>query len=57
LVPAFPREILVKDKRKYWPGGVWGDPTKAGPGKGTLCLEFILKALVALIEKLENWKE
>jgi creatinine amidohydrolase len=57
LVPCFPRDIPVKNKREYWPGGIWGDPTKAGPQKGTLCLEAVIKALVALIEKLENWKE
>ena len=56
-VPSFPRGILVKDKRKYWPGGVWGDPTKASPEKGTLCLEAVVKAMVELIEKLEKWEE
>jgi len=27
--PSFPLGILVRDKRAYWPGGVWGDPSKA----------------------------
>lgn len=56
-VPTFPKGILVRDKRKYWPGGVWGDPTKADPEKGILCLEAVVKALVELIEKLEKWEE
>ena len=28
--PKFPLGILVRNKRKYWENGVWGDPTK-GP--------------------------
>ncbi len=55
--PSFPAGILVQDKKRYWPGGVWGDPTKAAKEKGTLCLGAVVGALVALIEKLENWKE
>ena len=32
--PDFPNGLLVRDKRKFWPGGVWGDPSKASAGKG-----------------------
>src|SRR5512136_1746366 len=27
--PDFPNGILVREKKKYWPNGVWGDPSKA----------------------------
>ena len=27
--PHFPKGILVRDKRKFWENGVWGDPEKA----------------------------
>ncbi len=55
--PSFPKGILVKDKRKFWPGGVWGDPAKASPEKGVRCLESVVQALVRLIQQLENWEE
>lgn len=55
--PSFPEGILVRDKRRFWPGGVWGDPSKATPEKGSRCLETVVEALVQLIKKLENWKE
>ncbi|WP_298038420.1 creatininase family protein [uncultured Desulfuromonas sp.] len=55
--PSFPNGILVRDKRKYWPGGVWGDPTKASAEKGARIEEVVLDALNRLVEKLENWQE
>ena len=27
--PRFPKYVLVRDKRRYWPGGVWGNPAPA----------------------------
>jgi creatinine amidohydrolase len=55
--PSFPKAILVKNKRNYWPGGVWGDPSKATREKGIQCLEAVGQALVELIKKLESWEE
>jgi creatinine amidohydrolase len=55
--PSFPKGILVKDKRRFWPGGVWGDPTKANQEKGGRCLEAVVQALVQLIQQLEKWEE
>ncbi|NDY42648.1 creatininase family protein [Dissulfurirhabdus thermomarina] len=52
--PSFPRPLLVRDKRRYWPGGVWGDPSKASPEKGRRILEAEAEALAAVIERLEK---
>ncbi|MCU0579965.1 MAG: creatininase family protein [Desulfobacterota bacterium] len=55
--PHFPKAILVRNKVGCWPGGVWGDPSKASPEKGAACLEAVTLALVDLIRGLESWKE
>jgi creatinine amidohydrolase len=55
--PSFPKGILVKNKKKFWPGGVWGDPTKASSEKGIRCIEVVVQALVQLIQQIEEWEE
>jgi len=51
--PSFPKGILVRDKQKYWPGGVWGNPQKANAEKGQRIEEVVLDALEQLIDRLE----
>lgn len=51
--PNFPKGILVRDKVKYWSGGVWGDPGKATADKGRRLEEAVVNALLSLIEQLE----
>ena len=52
--PDFPDQgILVRDKRRYWPGGVWGDPTKASADKGQQLTEQLSVALGELFDRLE----
>lgn len=55
--PDFPTGILVRNKRKFWPGGVWGDPGKASSEKGAALEELVLTALERLTEKLESFVE
>ena len=55
--PAFPRPILVRDKRKYWPGGVWGDPSKASRDKGEKMIQLAVDEVIDLIKKMESNKE
>jgi len=55
--PAFPRPILVRDKRKYWPGGVWGDPSKASRDKGGKMVDLAVDEVIGLIKKLESHEE
>ncbi|MEZ4485127.1 MAG: creatininase family protein [Syntrophotaleaceae bacterium] len=55
--PTFPMGILVRDKRKFWPGGVWGDPTKATEDKGRRLEQLVVDALDRFVAKLEQWQE
>ncbi len=55
--PAFPSGILVRNKQKFWPGGVWGDPGKATAAKGAEIEGLVVAALVELAAQLENWVE
>ena len=52
--PRFPRDMLVRDKRRYWKGGVWGDPSKATPQKGKALMEAMVARLVAVVRELEG---
>jgi creatinine amidohydrolase len=52
--PDFPVGILVRDKRRYWPNGVWGDPTLATAEKGARLEEAVVDALERLIDRLEE---
>ncbi|MDO9309975.1 MAG: creatinine amidohydrolase [Geobacteraceae bacterium GWC2_55_20] len=52
--PSFPPGILVRDKRRYWPGGVWGDPGKASAEKGARIEEAVVEGLLDLIRKIEG---
>jgi creatinine amidohydrolase len=55
--PTFPVGILVRDKRRFWPGGVWGDPTLATTEKGRRIEELVVEALDRFVTKLEQWQE
>lgn len=55
--PSFPTGILVRNKRKYWPNGVWGDPTKATAEKGKRLEELVVKKIVELVAALEQFQE
>jgi creatinine amidohydrolase len=54
--PRFPSPILVRDKRRYWPGGVWGDPAKASPEKGRALLELGTERLAELMRRIESFQ-
>jgi len=52
--PSFPTGILVRDKRSFWPGGVWGDPTKASAEKGRILESLVADKVVELVKALES---
>ncbi len=52
--PTFPTGILVRDKRRYWPGGVWGDPSKATAEKGARIEELVARKVADLVKALEE---
>ncbi len=55
--PVFPVGILVRNKRPYWPGGVWGNPAKATSEKGRSLEELVVAKVVALVKALEEFEE
>ena len=55
--PTFPMGILVRDKRRFWPGGVWGDPTLASKDKGRRLEKLVVECLDRFVTKLEQWQE
>ena len=48
--PTFPKYLLVRDKRRYWPGGVWGDPAPATAAQGEAILQAETERLVELLD-------
>jgi len=52
--PTFPTGILVRNKRRFWPGGVWGDPGKASADKGERIEALVVAALERVVETLES---
>lgn len=52
--PNFPWGILVRDKQACWPGGVWGDPSKATAQKGARLEAAVVAALDRLVAALEQ---
>ena len=53
--PSFPTPILVRDKKKFWPGGVWGDPSKASLEKGKTLLQKEIEVLLRLVSRIESF--
>jgi creatinine amidohydrolase len=54
--PTFPKYMLVRDKRRYWPGGVWGNPAPATAAQGKAILGAEVASLANVIRKLEEFK-
>jgi creatinine amidohydrolase len=51
---VFPQFILVRDKQRYWQGGVGGDPSKASAEKGRRLEALVVTALGRLVDELES---
>jgi len=54
--PNIPKPLIVKDKMKYWPGGVWGNPNKASAEKGERTINLIVDKIIEIIEKIEKFQ-
>ena len=52
--PKIPKPFIVKNKVKYWPGGVWGNPEKASIEKGEKAIKIISDKIVEILEKIEK---
>ncbi len=55
--PDFPQGMLVRNKKKYWPSGIWGDPSKASAEKGHLLEERVAKKILDILKKMEVFVE
>jgi creatinine amidohydrolase len=53
--PQFPKHLLVRDKMRYWPGGVWGDASQASKEKGKKLFDLSVDALIQLIQTLDSY--
>jgi len=48
--PRLPRPFIVKDKLRYWRGGVWGNPAKASRKKGEQVVQLIVDRIIEIID-------
>ncbi len=54
--PTIPKPFSVKDKVKYWPGGVWGNPKKASAEKGKKAIKLITDKIAEILDRIEKLK-
>ena len=54
--PRLPKPFTVKNKLKYWKGGVWGNPAKATRQKGEKAIRLIVNKLIEIIDEIERGK-
>lgn len=54
--PKIPKPFSVKDKVKYWPGGVWGNPKKASVEKGKKAIKLITNKITEILDKIDKQK-
>lgn len=52
--PKIPKPFIVRDKMKYWRGGVWGDPQKATAEKGKKAIELMIEKIAEIIDRIEK---
>lgn len=52
--PCFPKFLLVKEKRKYWPSGIWGNPQAASKEKGERFFHYLVKKLIKIVEMVKE---
>lgn len=55
--PDFPDARLVRDKRRHWRGGVWGDPSRASAEKGRALFDLAVERVCSLVRELEDYRE
>jgi creatinine amidohydrolase len=48
--------FITRDKLKYWPGGVWGDPGKASAEKGKKLLRLAVTELARIVQEIKEFK-
>jgi creatinine amidohydrolase len=54
--PKIPKPFTIRNKVKYWPGGVWGNPRKASAAKGKRAMKLIVNKIIEIIDNIEKLK-
>lgn len=54
--PKIPKPFIIRDKVKYWPGGVWGNPQKASAKKGEKAVKLIADKITEILKEIERNK-
>lgn len=54
--PRIPKPFVVKNKTRYWKGGVWGNPVKASAKKGGKAMKLITAKIIEVIDMIEKFK-
>ena len=52
--PRIPKPFVVKNKMRYWKGGVWGDPGKASAEKGEKAMKLITGKIIEVLDVMER---
>lgn len=52
----FPKPILVRDQKRYWPGTVEGDPATSTAEKGEKLRQMVAQYLADLVVKMESFE-
>lgn len=55
--PIETKPILVRNKRKYWPSAIAGDPTRASREKGKKLVEIAVRKLCEIIDAIEEFED
>lgn len=55
--PKMPKPFVVRNKLRYWRGGVWGNPGKASREKGEKAITLIINKVVDVIDMIEKKSE
>lgn len=54
--PGLPKPIIARDKIRFWPSAVWGDPAKASAEKGERLTRIMVDKVVELVKRIEKIK-
>lgn len=52
--PRLPKPVVARDKVRYWPGAVWGNPGKATVEKGERMFNVMVDSVVSLVKRLDK---
>jgi len=54
--PQIPKPFVVRNKVRYWTGGVWGNPGKASAKKGEKAMKLITDKILEILDQIERMK-